>query len=209
VAYRQTVAAAAEGEYEFERVLGEKQQYARVRVRIEPYPSLTKPEYQDRTAPGAYPKLYAQNVRSGAMASCMGGVGYGFPSVQLRVLVLAASTREGQGTEAAFEAASNLAFQKAFDSASCVVLEPIMHFEVQTPDAYMGDVLGDLNRRRAVIEDVDAVEGVRFIRGLVPISEMFGYSTVLRSLSQGRAGYSMEPHSYAPVPPERARDFAL
>ena len=209
VAYRQTIGSAAEGEFEFERVVGERTVYARVRVRIEPDPTLAKPVYDDRTPPGAYPRLLAQNVRSGAMASTEGGVGFGFPSVQLRVIVTDAATREGQATESAFEAAANLAFQRAFDSAECVVLEPIMRFEVQTPDAYMGDVLGDLNRRRAVIDDVDAVEGIRFIRGTVPVSEMFGYSTTLRSLSQGRASYSMEPHSYAPVPPERARDFAL
>lgn len=209
VAYRQTLEVPAEGEFEFERMVGEKTVYARVRVRIEPDPALARPEYEDRTAPGSYPRLFAQNVRSGAMASTQGGVGYGFPSVQIRVIVLEAATREQQGSEAAFEAASNLAFQRAFDQARCVVLEPIMRFEVQTPDAYMGDVLGDLNRRRAVIDDVDAHEGVRFIRGTVPISEMFGYSTTLRSLSQGRAGYSMEPHSYAPVPPERAKAFAF
>jgi elongation factor G len=209
VAYRQTIAFPAEGEFEFERMVGERTVYARVRIRIEPDPNLPKVEYEDRTRAGAYPRLFAQNVRSGALASTQGGVGYGFPSVQLRVIVVDAATREQQGTESAFEAASSLAFQRAFDSAQCVVLEPIMRFEVQTPESYMGDVLGDLNRRRAVIEDVDAAEGVRFIRGTVPISEMFGYSTTLRSLTQGRAGYSMEPHSYAPVPPERAKDFAL
>ncbi|MCE9636153.1 MAG: elongation factor G [Planctomycetes bacterium] len=209
VAYRQTIANASEGEFEFERVVGEKTQYARVRVRLEPDASLPKAEYEDRAVPGSYPRIFAQYLKSGAMASCQGGVGYGFPSVQIRVIVLAASTREGEGTEAAFEAASNLAFQRAFDGAQCVVLEPIMRFEAQTPDAYMGDVLGDLNRRRALIEDVDAVEGVRFIRGTVPISEMFGYSTTLRSISQGRASYSMEPHAYAAVPPERAKDFGM
>jgi elongation factor G len=107
----------------------------------------------------------------------------------------------------AFEAASSLAFRDAFESVPCVVLEPIMRFEVQTPDAYMGDVLGDLNRRRATIEAVEHTEELTTIRGLVPISEMFGYSTAVRSQSQGRASYSMEPHSYAPVPPERAKDF--
>ncbi len=84
-----------------------------------------------------------------------------------------------------------------------------MKFEVQTPDAYLGDVLGDLNRRRASIESMDHTETLATIRGTVPISEMFGYSTSLRSQSQGRAGFSMEPHAYAPIPPERAKDFAL
>jgi elongation factor G len=209
VAYRQTAGEAAEGEHAFEHLVGERMQYARVRIRIEPDPSLHRPEFEDRTPPGSYPRQFQQYVRSGALASCQGGVGYGFPVVHLRVVLVAASTREGQATEAAFEAAGSLAFQRAFESAPCVILEPIMRFEVQTPDAYMGDVLGDLNRRRAVIEDVDHHEGVRIIRGTVPVSEMFGYSTALRSLSQGRAGFSMEPHSYAPVPPERARDFAL
>ncbi|MCG3133730.1 MAG: Elongation factor G [Planctomycetes bacterium] len=209
VAYRQTIAGPGTGEYEFERVVGEKTQYARVRIAIEPDESVSKAEFADRTAPGAYPRQFQQYVRSGALASCQGGVGYGFPSVQLRIALLDAATREGQGTEAAFEAAASLAFQRAFESAGCVVLEPIMKFEVQTPDAYMGDVLGDLNRRRATIDDVDHAEGIRLIRGRVPISEMFGYSTALRSQSQGRAGFSMEPLTYAPVPPERAKDFAF
>ncbi len=209
VAYRQTIATAAEAEHEFEKVVGEKTNYARVRLRLEPDPALPKYEFDDRSTPGAFPKQFLQYVKSGALSSCQGGVGYGFPAVQLRVILLDAGTREGQASETAFEAASHFAFQKAFDAAKCVILEPIMRFEVQTPDAYMGDVLGDLNRRRAVISEVDHVETIALIRGTVPISEMFGYSTSLRSQSQGRAGYSMEPHSYAPVPPERAKDFLL
>ena len=176
---------------------------------VEPDPSLPRFEFEDRSRPGAFPKMFLQYVKSGALASCQGGVGYGFPAVQLRVILLDASTREGLGTEASFEAASHFAFQKAFDSARCIILEPIMKFEVQTPDAYLGDVLGDLNRRRAAIEAMDHTETLATIRGTVPISEMFGYSTSLRSQSQGRAGFSMEPHAYAPIPPERAKDFAL
>jgi elongation factor G len=207
VAYRQTIAAAAESEHVFERVIGEKGHFARVRLRLEPLPSSPKVEFLDLSRPGTIPKQFAPNVKSGVLTMCQGGVGNGFPVVQLRVTVLDAATRDNEASEVAFEAASSLAFRDAFESVGDVLLEPIMKFEVLTPDAYMGDVLGDLNRRRATIEAVEHAEDLTTIRGLVPISEMFGYSTAVRSQSQGRASYSMEPHSYAPAPPERAKDF--
>jgi len=209
VAYRQTLGASATAEHVFERVIGEKGHYARVKLRLDPVASLGKPEFLDMSRPGSIPKQFQANVKSAVLASCQGGVGFGFPVVQLRATVVDASTRENDASEVAFEAAASLAFRDAFESAPCVVLEPIMKFEVTTPEAYMGDVLGDLNRRRATIESVDHADELTFIRGLVPISEMFGYSTAVRSQSQGRAGYSMEPHSYAPVPPERAKAFAF
>jgi elongation factor G len=207
VAYRQTIARTAEAEHVFERLIGERGHFARVKLRLDPVASLPKVEFLDMSRPGAIPKQFAPNVKSGVLTSCQGGVGFGFPVVQLRVIVTDAGTRESEASDVAFEAASSLAFRDAFESVPCVVLEPIMRFEVQTPDAYMGDVLGDLNRRRATIEAVEHTEDLTTIRGLVPISEMFGYSTAVRSQSQGRASYSMEPHSYAPVPPERAKDF--
>jgi elongation factor G len=207
VAYRQTVAVACQGEHVFERVVGEKTQYARVKVRLDPVADLRKVEYLSFAA--GVPRGYADSVKSGVLSQCAGGVGYGYPVVQLRATVLEGETREGEGTEGAFEAAASLAFREAFESVDCVVLEPIMRFEVQTPEAYLGDVLADLNRRRAEIDGVEHAFGSQSIRGTVPISEMFGYSTGLRSLSQGRASYSMEPHSYAPVPPDRAKDFIL
>ena len=207
VAYRQTIAAASEAENVFEQLIGERGHFARVKVRLDPAPHAAKVEFLDLTRPGVIPRQFLPNVRSGVLTSCQGGVGKGFPVVQLRATVIDAGTREAEASEIAFEAASSRAFRDAFDAVPCVVLEPIMRFEVQTPAQYMGDVLGDLNRRRATIESVDHAEDLTTIRGLVPISEMFGYSTAVRSLSQGRAGYSMEPHSYAPVPPERAKDF--
>jgi elongation factor G len=209
VAYRQTIGASGEAEHVFERVIGEKGHYARVKLRLDPVASLVKPEFVDMSRPGSIPKQFQPNVKSAVLASCQGGVGFGYPVVQLRATVIDASTRENDASEVAFEAATSLAFRDAFESVPCVVLEPIMKFEVTTPEAYMGDVLGDLNRRRATIESVDHAEELTIIRGLVPISEMFGYSTAVRSQSQGRAGYSMEPHSYAPVPPERAKGLGF
>ncbi len=209
VAYRQTIARGATAQHEFERVVGEKTQYARVRLRVDPDPALPRVAFVDMADPSQMPRRFLPNVQSGALSSAQGGVGYGYPCVQLRVTLLEGATREGEGTEAAFEAAASRAFQEAFEAAGCVVLEPIMQFEVQTPEQYMGDVLGDLNRRRATIQEMLEEEGTRVVRGVVPVSEMFGYSTALRSQSQGRASYSMEPHSYAPVPPERAPQFGF
>jgi elongation factor G len=209
VAYRQTVAGTAEAEHVFERVVGEKTQYARVKIRVDHDANLSKPQFLNFAGETTMPKRFVPNVESGAVSSAEGGVGIGYPSVQLRITCLEGETRESEGTEAAFEAAATRAFQEAFEAAGCVVLEPIMKFEVQTPEQYMGDVLGDLNRRRADIHEMLDEEGTRCIRGTIPISEMFGYSTTLRSLSQGRASYSMEPHSYAPVPPEKAAQFAF
>jgi len=209
VAYRQTVGGSAEAEHVFERLVGEKTQYARVKIRVDPDPKLMKPMFVNFASETTLPRRFVPNVESGALSSAEGGVGFGYPCVQMRVICTDASTRDNEGTDAAFEAASTRAFQEAFEAAGCVVLEPIMKFEVQTPEQYMGDVLGDLNRRRADIRQMAEEEGVRCIRGTVPISEMFGYSTALRSQSQGRARYSMEPLSYAPVPPEVAARFAF
>ena len=209
VAYRQTVAKAAQAMHEFERVVGEKTQYARVAVRVEPVADLPRTEFVALGEQDASVRRFVPNIRSGALSSAEGGVGLGYPCVQLRVILIGAATREGEATEAAFEAAANRAFQEAFEEAGCVVLEPVMRFDVQTPDQYMGDVLTDLNRRRADIREMLEEDGTRVIKGVVPISEMFGYSTALRSLTQGRAGYSMEPESYAPVPPEVAARFAF
>ncbi len=209
VAYRQTVAGTAEAEHVFERIVGEKAQYARVKIRVDHVQGLAKPQFVNFARPDTLPKRFAPNVESGALSSAEGGVGVGYPAVQLRITCIEAQTRDNEGTEAAFEAAAARAFQDAFEAAGCVVLEPVMKFEVQTPEQYMGDVLGDLNRRRAVIQELLEEEGTRCIHGTVPISEMFGYSTALRSQSQGRASYSMEPHSYEPVPPERAAQFAF
>ena len=209
VAYRQTVGGTATAEHVFERVVGEKSQYARVKIRVDHDASLPRPQFLNFAGPDTLPKQFLPNIQSGALSSAEGGVGVGYPAVQLRITCLEASTRDNDGTEAAFEAAAARAFQEAFEAAGCVVLEPIMVFEVQTPEQYMGDVLGDLNRRRAIIQDMLEEEGTRCIRGTVPISEMFGYSTALRSQSQGRASYSMEPHSYAPVPPHQSERFAF
>jgi len=127
----------------------------------------------------------------------------------LRVTVLAAAYHPQESTAPAYHASSATAFQLALDKAGVVILEPVMRFEIQVPDLYYGTVSMDLDRRRASIEDVTLEQDLRLIRGRVPLSEVFGYSGTLRSLSQGRGSISLEPHSYSPVPPGVAERFRL
>jgi len=206
VAYRQTVGGTARGEAVFERMVGEKRQYARVKLEVFPG------DGKDHLAMGlaTLPPVYRNAVRAGVRSSEQGGCGLGYPTVNVGCRLLESTVHPQDSTEAAFEAAASQAFGEAFDAAGAVLLEPVMSVVVHTPEEFLGNVLGDLQRRRAVIENIENPgPGIRVIRGEVALAEMFGYSTSLRSVSQGRAGFSMEPRSYGPVPPERARGMIL
>ncbi len=206
VAFRQTVAGAARGESVFERILGEKRQYARVALEVFPG------DGQDHLAAGLarLPPVLRNAVRSGVRSAEQGGCGLGYPCVNVGTRALDFTVDPRDSTEGAFEAAASRAFAEAFDRAGAVLLEPVMTVVVHTPEEFLGNVLGDLQRRRAVIEGIEnPAPGARAVRGVVALAEMFGYSTALRSASQGRAAFSMEPRAYAPVPPERAKGLVL
>jgi elongation factor G len=202
VAFRQTVGGTARGSAEFERMLGEKRQYAKVVLEVFPG------DGSDQLAAGLarLPSQFRNAVRSGVRSSEQGGCGLGYPCVNVGVRLVDFTAHPTDSTETAFEAAASQAYGDAFDRAGAVLLEPVMSVSVHCPEEFLGNVLGDLQRRRASIENIETpAAGLRIIRGVVALAEMFGYSTSLRSVSQGRAAFSMEPRAYAPVPAERAR----
>jgi elongation factor G len=209
VAYRQTIAGPAEAEATFDRETGGRRQFARVRLQLAHAAEERRFAFEDRLAPGTISKVFSAAIQSGVRSACEGGVGYGYPVVQLAVSLSAAEAHDSDSTEAAFEAAANLAMREAFEEAGAVLLEPVMRVEVRTPEEYLGEVIGDLNSRRAEIHGVETLGEARTVQALAPLAQMFGYSSALRSATQGRASYSMEPHSYAPVPPEVAAKFVF
>jgi elongation factor G len=207
VAYRQTILAAAQGEGVFEKRLADRNQFASVVLRLEPDASLARPRVVNDLRKEKVPLEFHPAIVDAAQAALESGGTLGMPLIQLRVRVLDACFRPGESTPVAYAAATSAAFDAALDEAQPVVLEPLMGFEVVTPDDYYGPVSTDLSRRRSSIEAVEIDQGLRVVRGVVPLAEVFGYSGTLRSLTQGRGTLSLEPHSYAPVPEDVARRF--
>jgi len=151
------------------------------------------------------PPEFAPAVREGALGASWSGPIMGFPVIQALLRVTGGSMRQGESTEVAFAAAASAGASEALAKSEPRILEPIMRFEVQVPEEYRGPVINDLNGRRAEIHEVALEGSLCFLRGTVPLAEMFGYTTDLRSISQGRGSCSMEPAAYAPVPEAKAR----
>lgn len=210
VSYRQTVAGAAEGKATFERLIGSKAHAATVSVAVEPQPGSGGVAVESRARPDQVPNPVAAAVERGIRGAAQGTAGFAWPAIDVKVTVTGGSAHDQTPpSEIAFEAAAAQAFEKAFEAAKPVLLEPAMRLEVHTPNDFTGEVLADLHRRRAVVEGSEIHGDIRILSGRVPLSAMFGYSTSVRSLTQGRAGYSMEPAGYEPVPEDRARELAL
>ena len=201
VAYRQTAAQAMEGNATFERVFAGKPQFGRIRLRVEPREAIA-PTVKVALANDRVPRNFWYAVEQAAQAAVKSGLDLGYPIVRVHVEVLDGEVRDRETTEAAMAAATDAAFQDAMAKAGTVLLEPIMRFEIQTPPEFMKSVTGDLNTRRGTIDRVDTGNDSAKIAGTVPLSETFGYSTALRSMSQGRASFVMEPADYQPVPPQ-------
>ncbi|MBK8913265.1 MAG: elongation factor G [Phycisphaerales bacterium] len=209
VAYRETIGRAAEGEGRFERVFGEKRQFAVVRLRVEPV-SVAAGSHEvqvfDRISEGRVQSQFAAAIQNGVRGAAMTGVLGGYPLINLRVTLLDAEEHPTDSSEVAFEAAGSLAFNRACEAGDPALLEPIMKVEVVTPEEYFGAINGDLASRRAVITNTATRGRDHVIDAEAPLSTMFGYSTHVRSLSQGRAGYSMEPCRYERLPSHLVKD---
>jgi elongation factor G len=203
VSYRQTLKGAAEAQHVFQKLIGGKPQSATVRLRAEPLPAGSGLEIVDRAPPLEIEPRFREAVEEGARFMVQGGLG--FPMVDVRVTILGGRTHEGESTDVAFQAAASEALRDAAEKAGVVLLEPMMRFEVTTPSESVGAVQSDLARRGALLEGSELRGDLRLIRGTVPLARMFGYSTMVRSLSQGRAGYSMEPAGFAPASAEVAK----
>jgi len=200
VAYKETIQKAAEAEGKFIKQSGGKGQYGHVWMTFEPLERGKGNEFVDKVVGGSIPKEFIPGVRKGFDEAVTAGILGGYPVVDIRGTLTDGSYHDVDSSEIAFKFACLLAFKSAMAKASPVLLEPIVKVEVDTPDEYMGDVMGDLNSRRGRILGMDAKGDKQIIAAEVPLGEMFGYSTVLRSMSKGRASYSMEFECYREVP---------
>jgi elongation factor G len=200
VAYRETIRKTVEQEYKFVRQTGGRGQYGHVYLRIEPAVTGTGYEFANEISGGAVPKEYIPAVDKGVREQMENGVVAGYPVVDCKVTLYDGSYHDVDSSEMAFKIAGSMGFREGAKKARPVLLEPIMAVEVVTPEDYMGDVMGDLNRRRGLPQGMDDTPAGKVIRAEVPLAEMFGYATDLRSMSQGRAVYSMEFQKYSEVP---------
>jgi elongation factor G len=200
VAYKETITVPAEAEGKFVRQSGGKGQFGWVKVRLEPLPKGGGFEFEDGTKGGALPRQFVPSVKEGMAESMQNGVLAGYPLVDIKAILLDGKYHEVDSTELAYRIAASMAFQEAAAKAAPVLLEPVMRVEITVPDEHLGDVINDLNSRRGDILGIHPKGEVQALAVVVPLSEMFGYATRLRSLSQGRAVFTMEFDNYAEVP---------
>jgi elongation factor G len=199
VAYKETIRGNADVDTKYARQSGGRGQYGHVKIRIEPNPGKGY-EFVNGIVGGSVPKEYIEPTNQGIQGAMLSGVLAGYPVCDVKVTLYDGSYHEVDSSEMAFKIAGSMAFKEAMRKADPVILEPIMRVSVTVPDEYMGDVMGDLNSRRGLIEGMDAISGAQQIRAHVPLSEMFGYATDMRSKTQGRGQFVMEPSVSAEVP---------
>ncbi|MBL3538111.1 elongation factor G [Aminivibrio sp.] len=204
VAYREAVKNSSRAEGKYIRQSGGRGQYGHVVFEMEPLPEGVGFEFEDRIVGGAVPKEYIAAVQKGLEEAINNGVLGGYPVIGVKVALVDGSYHEVDSSEMAFKIAASMGFKEAMRKAGPVLMEPIMAVEVVTPEDYIGDVIGDLSSRRGRIEGMDTRVNTRVVRGFVPLAEMFGYATDLRSKTSGRATYSMQFHHYEPVSGEVA-----
>ncbi len=200
VAYKETIVKEAEAHGQYIRQSGGRGQYGDVKVKVEPLERGKGFEFVNAIRGGIIPQEYIPAVKKGVEEALGKGVVAGYPVVDVKVTLFDGSYHEVDSSEAAFKITGSIAFQEGAKKAGPIVLEPIMRFEVTVPEEYFGDITGDLNSRRAQIKDVENKEKVKIVHGSVPLASMFGYATKLRSLTQGRGFYYMEPDHYEKVP---------
>ncbi|HEX3038798.1 MAG TPA: elongation factor G [Caproiciproducens sp.] len=199
VAYKETIRTNSDVDTKYARQSGGKGQYGHVKIRLEPNPGKGY-EFVNAVVGGSIPKEYIEPVNQGIKGAMLSGVLAGYPVIDAKVTLYDGSYHEVDSSEMAFKIAGSMAFKEAMRKADPVILEPIMKVTVTVPEEYMGDVIGDLNSRRGMIEGMDAISGAQQIRAKVPLSEMFGYATDMRSKTQGRGQYVMEPDTSMEVP---------
>ncbi len=200
VAYKETIRRAAESDMKYARQSGGKGQYGHVKIKIEPGEPGSGYAFENTVVGGAIPKEYFSAIDAGIRSAMESGVLAGYNVVDVKVNLYDGSYHEVDSSEMAFKIAGSMAFKDAMRKADPVLTEPIMKVVIITPDDYMGDVIGDVNSRRGQIQSMEPISGAQQITAMIPLSEMFGYATDLRSKTQGRGQYSMEPDHFAEVP---------
>ena len=207
VSYRETIRRSAEGNGRFIRQTGGKGQYGHAVIRLEPGEKGSGYEFVDKIIGGTIPREYIKSVDAGIRETLETGVYAGYPMVDVRATLVDGSYHEVDSSEMAFKIAGSLAVKDAVVKADPTILEPLMRVEVTMPEAFMGDVIGDLNSRRGHVDGMDSRGTTQVVRAFVPLAQMFGYATDLRSMTQGRASYSMELSHYAEVPASIAAEL--
>jgi len=207
VSYRETITKEAQIEGKYIRQSGGRGQYGHVVVKFEPNDYGKGYEFEDKTKGGSIPKEYIKSVGKGIEEAMGTGEVAGYPVVDIKATLLDGSYHEVDSSEMAFRIAASKAFREAMKKTNPILLEPFMKVEVVVPDEYMGEVIGDLNSRRGRVSSVDLRNNNRIIKAEVPLSEMFGYATDVRSKTQGRATFSMEFEKYEPIPGKIAEEI--
>ena len=200
VAYKETIRKEVDVEGKFIRQSGGRGQYGHVWLKLEPLEPGEGIKFESKIVGGAIPKDYIKPVEEGVREAAESGVLGGYPLIDFKATLFDGSYHDVDSSEMAFKIAGSMAFKDGAKKANPVILEPIMKVEITVPEEYMGDVIGDMNSRRGKMEGMEAKQGTQIIRGFIPLSEMFGYATALRSKTQGRGTYSMEPSHYEEVP---------
>ena len=207
VAFRETIRATVTQECKYAKQTGGRGQYGHVHIKLEPKEAGSGYEFINEISGGVIPKEYIPAVDKGIQEAMQSGILAGYPVVDCKVTLYDGSYHDVDSSEMAFKIAGSMAFKDACRKANAVLLEPIAKVEVEVPEEYMGDVIGDLNRRRGQINSMDDRMGLKIVNAFVPLAEMFGYSTDLRSATQGRATYSMEFDHYGEVPTNIAKEI--
>ncbi len=200
VAYKETIRKEVDVEGKFIRQSGGRGQYGHVWLKLEPLEPGEGIKFESKIVGGAIPKEYIKPVEEGVREAAESGVLGGYPLIDFKATLFDGSYHDVDSSEMAFKIAGSMAFKDGAKKANPVILEPIMKVEITVPEEYMGDVIGDMNSRRGKMEGMEAKQGTQIIRGFIPLSEMFGYATALRSKTQGRGTYAMEPSHYEEVP---------
>ena len=209
VAYRETAGKAVSNvEGKFVRQTGGHGQYGHCVINMEPLPAGTGYQFENKIVGGVIPKEFIPSVDKGIQEALESGVIAGFPTVDIKVELIDGSYHEVDSSEAAFKIAGSMAIKEALRRSTPILLEPVMAVEVVTPEQYMGDVMGNLSSRRGKIEGMEDRKNAKVIKAKVPLGEMFGYATDLRSATQGRATYTMQFSAYEPVPKNVADEVA-
>ncbi len=200
VSYKETIRNKVKVQGKFIRQSGGRGQYGDVWLEMEPLEAGSGVEFESKIVGGAVPKEYIKPIEEGVREASLNGILAGYPVIDFKATLVDGSYHEVDSSEMAFKIAGSMAFKEGCKQAKSVILEPIMKVEVTVPEEYMGDVIGDINSRRGKMEGMEAIQGNQVIRAFIPLSEMFGYATDLRSKTQGRGTYSMEPSHYEEVP---------
>ena len=200
VSYKETIRNKVKVQGKFIRQSGGRGQYGDVWLEMEPLEAGKGIEFESKIVGGVVPKEYIKPIEEGVREAAQNGILAGYPVIDFKATLVDGSYHEVDSSEMAFKIAGSMAFKEGCKQAKSVILEPIMKVEVTVPEEYMGDVIGDINSRRGRLEGMEAIQGNQVIRSFIPLSEMFGYATDLRSKTQGRGTYSMEPSHYEEVP---------